>query len=49
MSKENDPLYILNPQTNHYVLKSGKAILAEHDKKTRKSKPCSFQFSCLYG
>ena len=39
MSKENDPLYILNPQTNHYVLKSGKAgkaILAEHDKKNKK-------------
>ena len=39
MSKENDPLYILNPKTNHYVLKSGKvgkSILAEHDKKNKK-------------
>ena len=40
MSKENDPLYILNPKTNHYVLKSGKAgkaILAEHDKKKQEN------------
>jgi hypothetical protein len=38
MSKNNNPLYILNPQTQRYVLKTGsigKSILNETKKNTK--------------